>query len=178
MNAIIFFLLCTTSIGNVDDCKEKYTDFILRKGFAEHSYYLSICIKDKMGEKFNVVVTSNVLYPILKEELQLDKEEYIKTVKRSILQDKPITLQKSINDYSQHTFLIYRNDKKVNEVAKQGKDYFIKYFLGERNPNKPVEKEEINLAAIIKQLIIWNVPVKLGDDDGGFYADTTSFKCT
>ncbi|MES1216877.1 MAG: hypothetical protein ABUT20_15280, partial [Bacteroidota bacterium] len=136
----------------------------------------NICIKDKRGKTYDVVVTNYDLFQIVNQERNLDLEQCNKLIKKTISSSNPFALKKELKDYDGGVFLLYKNDNNVKSIAKKGKDYFIKYYLGPADERGGPPAEDVNIAAIIKELIKWHVPVKSGDD-GAFYSADLHFKC-
>ncbi|MGE5457830.1 MAG: hypothetical protein ACM3RX_05710 [Methanococcaceae archaeon] len=130
--------------------------------FSIHSYYVYLKI-ELNGKDEEVIIENQNLYNYLNKTEGIDEQQYKKKLLTILKTHKKLIIKSTHNNTD---FLeISQNNREVDKIAKQGKEYFINYYFNQFKGLKDNIPEN-NKRSIIKTLFLWKILCRVNDESG------------
>ncbi|MCE2504179.1 MAG: hypothetical protein J4G05_09015 [Chlorobi bacterium] len=150
--------MCTTE----NNCPESFYSKVLNDVNSRHSYFVVIELKADT-ELIPIIVETGELFYFLSKHKSYTKEQYVNTLKSSLINKIPLYL----GDIRYKDSLRYHElgaCDNIKEIAKKGKEAFVGFYFNNKVLKKPVSDDE--LYCIVYHLFKWYIPARIDDESG------------
>lgn len=128
--------------------------------FDGYSWFISIDVKS-LGYKGKVVIENAELFYCLNQTQKIDKEEYIKILKKKLENNSAI----EIEDIKKYNFIKVPNVPSVETNTKEGIEKFINTYFNKGKVLKDGITDD-ERTVIIQKLFEWGIASKIDDETG------------
>lgn len=154
---ILIFLICCISQTQSWFIEAISSDLNNRQG-----WYIALEIETP-SYRGPSILHNNELYHYFRTEHHYSRSQFTEWVKTNLIR-KTLNLRMTDEDFLKYEFRIVKVNDEIEDVTKNGKDYFIEYYF--RGPFIKAGLSDETKNAIIYQLFQWNIPV-MNDDESG-----------
>lgn len=154
---ILIFLICCISQTQNWFIETISSDLSNRQG-----WYIALEIETP-SYRGPSILHNTELYYYFRTEHHYSRSQFIEWVKTNFVQKK-LNLRMTDEDFLKYQFRTVKVNGEIEDVSKNGKDYFIEYYFHGPYIKTGLSDETKN--AIIYQLFQWNIPV-MNDDETG-----------
>ena len=155
---ILIFLICCISQTQSWFIEAISSDLNNRQG-----WYIALEIETP-SYRGPSIVHNNELYHYFRTEHHYSRSQFTEWVKTNYIQ-KTLNLRITDEDFLKYDFRTVKANDEIEDVAKNGKEYFIEYYFRGLFIKAGLSDETKN--AIVYQLFQWNIPV-MNDCESGF----------
>ncbi len=165
MKYLLFFLMFFMKAN----CTDTFYSKALNDINSRHSYFLSIEIQDKQGQRTFVVENGN-LFDFLSKNKKVTQEEYVLLLKKVLKNNEALDL-KSFTVGESFGFYELKPNTELEEMALKGKEHFIDHYFKNGILRSYIPTSELHF--IIDKLFHWCVLAKYDDETGYLVIEDT-----
>lgn len=158
MKFLFIFLMFLMKVNCTDPFYSKVLDDIN----SRHSYFLSIEIKDKLGQRTVIVENSN-LFHFLSATKKMTQEDYVLLVKKVLKSNEALDL-KSFTVGDSLGFYKLESNVELEKMLQKGKEYFMAHYFKNGILRSYIPNSELHF--IIDKLFHWCILSKYDDETG------------